>query len=102
MMWKTLSVMSVILPLKVCSSTLSIDFVPPMSLESDATYGLALFGFESYNSISNIKKGFRENKEGVDKIIELDSNITMEAICNNRLFYTNDFAIDETPRQLIY
>lgn len=50
------SVMSLILTLKGRSSILSTDFVPPIELDSDYNYGLALLSFHSYNSIPNIEK----------------------------------------------
>lgn len=46
--------MSVILTLKGHISTLSIDFVPPLQLDPDFQYGLALLSFHSYNSVPNI------------------------------------------------
>lgn len=49
--------MSLILTLKGRSSTLSIDFVPPLQLDSNYNYGLALLSFHSYNSIPNIEAG---------------------------------------------
>lgn len=49
--------MSLILTLKGRSSTLSIDFVPPLQLDPNYDYGLALLSFHSYNSIPNIEAG---------------------------------------------
>lgn len=53
--------MSLLFTLKGVSSTLSIDFVNPLQLSNENTYGLALVGFHSYNSIPNIEEG-RNNK----------------------------------------
>lgn len=66
--------MSVILTLKGRTSTLSIDFVPPIELNPAFHYGLALLSFHSYNSIPNIDKGSKfhlSNSAGEQLVIEL-------------------------------
>lgn len=67
-------VMSMILTLKGRSSTLSIDFVPPIELSPAFHYGLALLSFHSYNSIPNIDKGSKfhlVNSGGEQLVVEL-------------------------------
>lgn len=39
------------------SSVLSVDFYPPIQLDSKFNYSLALIGFHTYNSIPNIEDG---------------------------------------------
>lgn len=70
--------MSVILTLKGRTSTLSIDFVNPLILDVDSTYGLALLAFYSFNSIPNIEVGrnnkfyyFENNDRNKEKVIEI-------------------------------
>lgn len=48
--------MSLLLSLKGRSSILSTDFLPPIQLDPENNYGLALLSFHSYNSIPNIEK----------------------------------------------
>lgn len=43
--------------LKGHSSTLSTDFSPPIKLDSNYSYGLALLSFHSYNSVPNVEDG---------------------------------------------
>lgn len=49
--------MSQLFTLKGCSSTLSTDFSPPIRLNTNYNYGIALLSFHSYNSIPNIEDG---------------------------------------------
>lgn len=67
--------MSTILTLKSRTSTLAINFAPPIHLESESDYGLALLSFHSYNSIPNIETGqkfyiYENNDRKKEKIIE--------------------------------
>ena len=49
--------MSYIFTLSSTNHALNIDFINPIQLEPESTYGLALIGFHSYNSIPNIEPG---------------------------------------------
>lgn len=72
--------MSSLFTLKGRSSTLSTDFSPPITLDSNYSYGLALLSFHSYNSIPNIeddseihlikKDGNKETEKIIIKIPE--------------------------------
>lgn len=66
--------MSLIFTLKSRDSTLKIDFVNPIQLESDSEYGIALLGFHSYNSIPNIEEGskfyYKAAEDQEEKYIE--------------------------------
>lgn len=75
------------LTLKGRSTTLSIEFVPLLQLDSNFSYGLALLNFHSYNCIPNIEAGSKlhlateKNKkttsylpEGSYEISDLETN----------------------------
>lgn len=59
--------MSQLLTLKGRSSTLSTDFSPPIRLNPNYSYGLALLSFHSYNSIPNVEKGSEINLVRMEK-----------------------------------
>lgn len=67
--------MSLLFTLKGRSSTLSTDFSPPITLDSNYNYGLALLSFHSYNSIPNIEDDSeihflrKEDNREIEKII---------------------------------
>lgn len=68
------SVMSMIFTLKSRSSVLSTDFISPIQLEPGVTYGLALIGFYSYNTIPNIEENTyfhlnEKNNNSVESIL---------------------------------
>lgn len=67
--------MSLIFTLKGCTSNLSIDLVPPIELNPQNQYGLALIGFYSYNTIPNIEDNtyfrFWEKKDSVKYNIKI-------------------------------
>jgi hypothetical protein len=71
--------MSCIFTLIDAKSTLSTDFPTPVVLDSDSSYGLALLGFYSYNSIPNIEEGKnnkfyyyeKSDKTKKEKVIEI-------------------------------
>lgn len=65
---------ALLLTLKSQTSTLSIDFQPPIQLNPDYTYGLSLLSFHSYNSIPNIDDGSKfyvKDSKGIETIITL-------------------------------
>lgn len=62
--------MSLTFTLKSHSSSLSADFYPPIQLDPNANYHLALIGFHTYNSIPNIENGcnaFHYTDENLNK-----------------------------------
>lgn len=49
--------MSFTFTLKGVTSVLSVDFYPPIELDPESTYSLALIGFHTYNTFPNIEEG---------------------------------------------
>ncbi|KAJ8912761.1 hypothetical protein NQ315_016718 [Exocentrus adspersus] len=93
------SVMSTILTLKSRSSTLNIDFTPPLHLDPQSEYGVALLSFHSYNSIPNIDDGqkiylYENNNKNKKTIISFPSGAyeirDIEAYVKNQLDVLNN------------
>lgn len=63
--------MSTTLTLVGTGSVLSSSYFPAIELEPDASYGLGLIGFYSYNSIPNIVEGNNKFYYGGDKQITI-------------------------------
>lgn len=67
--------MSLVFTLKGRSSTLSTDFVPPIELDPNSQYGIALIGFYSYNTIPNIEENtyLHYSEGGKEKKLQIPS-----------------------------